>query len=65
MPILYVGIDEGRIIEVRLKEKLPRRMIAMVRNEQSPNPTAAILEEYITGHIREYGEQSQEIDISP
>lgn len=54
----YPAIDEGRIIEVRLKEKLPRRMIAMVRNEQSPNPTAAILEEYITGHIREYGEQS-------
>lgn len=47
----YPAIEEGKIIEVKLKEKLPERMIAMVRNEQSPNPTAAILEEYITRHI--------------
>lgn len=49
----YPAIEEGKIIEVKLKEKLPKRMIAMVRNEQTPNPAVAILEEYITRHMRE------------
>lgn len=49
----YPAIEEGKIIEVGLTDKLPKRMVAMVRGDaDSPNPTAAVLEEYIIKHIQ-------------
>ena len=46
----YPAIEEGKLIEVKLKDKLPERKISLLRNEQTANPSAAIMEEYFTKH---------------
>lgn len=46
----YPAIKKGKLIEVKLKEKLPERKISLLRNEQTANPAAAIMEEYFTKH---------------
>ena len=46
----YPAIKEGKLIEVKLKDKLPERKISLLRNEQTANPSAAIMEEYFTKH---------------